>query len=103
VRLLDPMTVTGWHNPQCVYTTLLAHWLPERRIPRFLDTRIYLQWLKSSGRMLAGDEILGIRVPLSLGGRMELDNFAPLNIIDYYQATGPAYAKAFEQSQQGEN
>lgn len=98
VRLIEPTTVIYWADPECVYTTLLSRWLPDRQMPSFFDTSVYVQWLKESGRFLGDDEILGIHAPLPLGGEMKLDNFSPMNIIDYYRATGPVYAKAFEQS-----
>lgn len=97
VRMLEPTTVTYWAEPECVYTTLLSRWLPDRHIPRFFDTSVYEQWLKTSGRFLGDDEILGIRQALPLGGEMKLENFTPINIIDYYRATGPVYAKAHAQ------
>jgi len=100
VRLIDPLTVTYWAEPGCGYTTLLSRWLPDRLIPRFFDTSVYLEWLKTSGRFLGDGEILGIRTALPLGGEMKLDNLAPLHIVDYYRATGPAYARAHAQRKQ---
>jgi hypothetical protein len=97
VRMLDPMTVVYWSDPECVYTTLLSRWLPDRHLPRFFNTGIYTEWLKSSARFLGDDEILGIRAPLPLGGKLQLNNFSPINIIEYYQATGPVYEKAHQQ------
>jgi len=40
-------------------------------------------------------EILGIGVPLTLDGKMELDNFARQDIVAYYRDAAPAYKKAF--------
>lgn len=97
VRLLEPTNVIYWGDPECVYGTLLNRWLPDRILPHFFDTSVYGQWLKTSGRFLGDDEILGIRHALPLGGEMTLDNFTPLNMVDYYRATGPAYAKAYRQ------
>ncbi len=98
VRLLNPTNLVCWADEECVYTTLLSRWLPDRQLPGFFDMSVYEQWLRHSGRLLEDDEILGIRTPLPLGGSMTLDNFSAMNIIDYYRATGPVYAKAFEQS-----
>jgi hypothetical protein len=39
--------------------------------------------------------VLGIKVPKGLGGKLELDNLQLDGIVDYYQSTGPIYAKAF--------
>ena len=102
VRLLEPTNVLYWGDPECVYGTLLNRWLPRRHLPHFFDTGVYEQWLKTSGRLLGDDEILGIRVALPLGGQMTLENFTPMNLVDYYRATGPAYARAHEQFQRGD-
>jgi hypothetical protein len=101
VRLLEPTNVIYWGDPECVYGTLLNRWLPDRHMPYFFDTSVYEQWLKTSGRFLGEDEILGIHAALPLGGEMQLENFTPMNIVDYYRATGPAYAKAHTQFQRG--
>jgi hypothetical protein len=101
VRLVEPTNVVYWGDPECAYGTLLNRWLPSRLVPHFFDTSVYEQWLKSSGRFLGDGEILGIRAALPLGGEMKLDNFSPMNIVDYYRATGPAYAKAREQFERG--
>lgn len=104
VRMIDPLNVIAWSDPECVYTTLLNHWLADRALPNFFDTSVYLEWLEGAGRFLADDEILGINAPVPLGGEMTLANFTPMNIVDYYLATGPVYAKAhgqpFEQDEQ---
>jgi hypothetical protein len=71
--------------------------MPRRHLPHFFETAVYLEWLKTSGRFLGDDEILGIRQALPLGGEMKLENFAPIHIVDYYRATGPVYAKAHAQ------
>lgn len=94
VRMIDPLNVIVWSDPECVYTTLLNYWLADRALPRFFDTSVYWQWLEQSRQFLADDEILGINAPLSLGGEMTLPNFTRMNIVDYYRATGPVYAKA---------
>ena len=97
VRLLEPTNVIYWGDPECVYGTLLNRWLPLKHMPHFFDTSVYEQWLTTSGRFLGDEEILGIRAALPLGGDMTLNNFTPINIVEYYRATGPAYAKVFEQ------
>ena len=106
VRMIDPLNVIVWSNSECVYTTLLNYWLADRALPHFFDTSVYLRWLEQSHRFLADDEILGINAPVSLGGEMTLANFTPMNIVDYYRATGPVYAKAhgqlFEQDKRAE-
>lgn len=95
VRILNPVDVSWYRNPLIDFGGLVGHWFPNRSLPpAFLDKRIYEEWLQRSGRYLEPDEVLAIKVPLSLGGRMELDNFQVENIVKYYRTTGPIYAKA---------
>ena len=97
IRLLDPTNVVYWQSNECVYGTLLTRWLPDKLIPNFFNTGVYKQWLEKSERFLDDDEILGIRSAIPLGGIMNLENFTPMNIVNYYQATGTAYAKAYKE------
>ena len=53
VRMVDPLNVIVWSDPECVYTTLLNHWLADRALPNFFDTSVYLEWLEGAGRFLA--------------------------------------------------
>jgi hypothetical protein len=102
VGLLDPLTVTYFHHANLDLWSLLGDWMPNGKLKSFLDTSVYQEFLKTSGRLLGDEEILGIRKALPLGGEMKLDNFEPINIVDYYRATGPAYAAAYEQRAKGE-
>jgi hypothetical protein len=61
----------------------------------FTDDKLYRQ-SRAKGVELGDDEILAIDVPLTLGGKAELDNFHVENIVDHYKATGPFYAKGFK-------
>jgi hypothetical protein len=103
VGMLDPLTVTYVTDPTLDIYSLLNDWLPNRKLEHFLDTSVYQKFLEASGSFLGDDEILGIRVALSLGGEMDLKNFSQLPIIDYYQATGPTYASAHKRVTAGQS
>ena len=74
--------------------TFIDQYLPENRIPTFTDDTLYRQ-SRDKGVDLGDDEILAIDVPLTLGGKAQLDNFHVENILAHYQATGPIYANGF--------
>lgn len=94
VKVLNPLTVQYFGDRNLTFGSLIGSWLPERRIPRFFDTSVYDEYREKSGD-LEPFEILGIGVPLTLEGKMELDNFAPQDIVAYYRDAAPAYKKAF--------
>jgi hypothetical protein len=100
IWMIDPLTVTCFGHPQLYLYSLLDDWLPNRRLPRFLDTAVYEQYLRAAGSLLENDEFLGIRAPLPLGGSIQLDNFSRVDIIDYYAATAPVYREALERTKQ---
>jgi hypothetical protein len=93
VYLLDPLNVRYWTHPQLGLVNLIGNWLPQGRLPDFCDRGLYDAWTQASGEPLTLDEILAIRVPKTLGGRMTPDNFAVENILSYYRSTGRIYAK----------
>lgn len=95
VGMLDPLTVSYVSDPELDVAALLAHWLPQRRLPGFLDTSVYEQFLTTSQGLLEDDEMLGIEQALPLGGEMTLENFSEIGIVDYYEAVAPVYAKAY--------
>ena len=97
VYVLDPIGVVYRRNAQAALGNLFGYWLPNRALPNFFNSDIYDEWVAKSGRYLADDEILGIKLPPGLGGSLALDNFQPEPIVRYYQTTGPIYAKAFAQ------
>lgn len=96
VKVLNPLDVTYFANANLNLHSLVGSWLPERRLPRFFDKKVYAEWQRQhDGAALDDREILGIGVPLSLEGTLTLDNFAPQDIVEYYQQAAPAYARAF--------
>ena len=97
VCIVDPFTVTYWSDPNSVFGNLIGRSLPEREFPdHILDAKPYEAWRKANevGR-LEFDDVLGIKTPRPLGGKLDPDNFQLESIIDYYQTTAPIYAKAF--------
>lgn len=60
-------------------------------------SRPYKQWVAQNGNVeLELDDVLGIKVPKPLGGKLEVDNLQLDGLVEYYQATGPIYAKAIK-------
>ncbi|MBC6993259.1 hypothetical protein QWY85_13580 [Neolewinella lacunae] len=93
VGLLDPLTVSYFTDPNLTFVSLQARWLPLDLLPRFLDDSVYRTWRTTDPATLAFDQLLAIKQPLSLGGKMDLENFQVENIFDYYRSTGEVYAK----------
>ncbi len=77
VHVLDTLNVRYWSDANMTFGTLIGSWLAERRIPHFFDTTAYELWCKGLKRPLGDREILGIKIPLPLGGTMKYDNFQP--------------------------
>jgi hypothetical protein len=96
VHLLDPLNVQYWTHPEIVLVNLFGNYIPRGRLPNFLDHDAYDQWLAENGNVeLEPQDILGVKKPLPLGGELEPGNLQLENIVEYYQTTGPIYAKAF--------
>ena len=95
VHVLDPFRVVYWTDPNLALMNLIARWLPEDRIPHFRDDRVYRQWQTQTDALLDGDEMLAPRTPEGLDGTLSLANLQPEPIVEYYETTGPIYAKAF--------
>ena len=93
VGVLDATRVIWWDPPDLDFTGLIATWLPDKRIPHFLDQAPYDAWLKSGGRRLDIGEMLSMKTPASLGGDFTPQNFEINDIVGYYRASGPVYAR----------
>lgn len=93
VGLLDPLTVSYQQDNQLDLLGLVGNWLPEEPKPEFLDDSIYQEWRSQADNLLDTQQILAIKQPLSLEGKMELANFQVENIFDYYQSTAEIYKK----------
>jgi hypothetical protein len=86
--------VRFWTDPNLDFTGLLGYWLPKRKLDDFLDTSLYNAWNHTTGDYLELHEILAIKEPKSLGGKMVASNFQIEDMVAYYQSTAPIYAKA---------
>jgi hypothetical protein len=91
--VLDPARVVWWDPPDLDFTGLVGTWIPDRRIPHFLDHAPYDAWRAAGGRRLAVGEMLSMKTPAALGGEFVPDNFEITDIVRYYQASGPVYEK----------
>ena len=95
VHLLDPINVQYWTHPQIVFGNLFGAYLPQNKLPQFLDHEAYDDWLSENGNVeIEAHDILGIKTPVPLGGELIPANLQLENIVDYYRTTGPIYAKA---------
>jgi hypothetical protein len=96
VELLDPVTVTFAAVPHTVFRNLIGRALPDGELPGFLDDRAYRRWLAAHGvDRLDLDEVLGIGVPVPLGGELAPANLQLDDLAGYYRSTGPIYAPVF--------
>jgi len=91
IGILDPLTVSYQTDPNLIFSNLIGFYLPEKKLSQFLNTSLYDAWRKTLNDELELHEILAIKVPLTLGGKMEASNFQPENIVDYYQTTADIY------------
>lgn len=98
VYVLDPFTVSYDEVPNARFISLIGRAFPRGELQSFLDDRAYRAWLQQHqvGR-LEPQDVLGIKVPKSLGGELVADNLQLEDIVSYYQTTAPIYAKAFAQ------
>lgn len=91
VGLLDPVQVRYWRDPGVGLMNLIGHYLPEDKVPGFLDSRMYDAWHGATGDRLDLDEGLVIKTPLSMGGTIEAENFQPEPLVAYYRTTAEIY------------
>jgi hypothetical protein len=99
IRVLDPWTVTYDGAPGLDFESLLARALPKRELVDFLDDGAYRQWLvENKVDRLELHDVLGIKVPKALGGKLVASNLQLDGMLDYYRTTGPIYADALARS-----
>lgn len=97
--VVDPLTVDLISDDGLDLWRFIGRYLPENLIENFLADGVYRRWLAENQLALELDMALAITTPLTLGGKMELDNFSVENIVAYYQSTAPIYAKGIGQRQ----
>ena len=91
--VVDPVTVDVLSEPGLDLWRFIGRYLPENLIPQFLDDELHRRFVNEHHLFLELDLALAIKVPLPLGGKLELDNFSVENIVDYYQSTAKIYEK----------
>ncbi len=91
IGILNPLDVSYQTNPNLIFSNLIGYYLPEKQLPQFLDSGLYDAWRKTLKDELELHEILAIKVPLTLDGKMEASNFQPENMIEYYKTTADIY------------
>jgi hypothetical protein len=96
VHVLDPFTVTYGRVPHAHLLSLIGRVLPKRELRTFLDDSAYQVWLDEHElERIELNDVLGIKLPQALGGKLASENLQIEDIVDYYQSTGPTYAAAF--------
>ncbi|MGZ3418286.1 MAG: hypothetical protein ACXWUG_13405 [Polyangiales bacterium] len=94
VYVVDPIEVQLIGERGMDFIRFFARYIPDDLLGPFLDDSVYRHFVEKKKLHLDPSLCLGIERPVSLGGKMELDNFRVENIVDYYEATGRIYAKA---------
>jgi hypothetical protein len=95
VYLLDPFLVTYTTSQDLTLSSLVGRWLPTGELSTFTDDSIYRAWVKENEVEPELQDVLGFKVPRSLGGGFDVSNVQLDELLDYYRTTGDVYAKAF--------
>lgn len=96
VGVIDVLNVRYFTHPALDFMGLFGNWLPNERLPFFMDNSVYQQYRNEGGKMLGANEVLGIIEPLSLGGEMQLDNFQVEPLDTYYRTVTKIYRDALK-------
>lgn len=92
VHMLDPYLVAYTGDPNLNLATLIGRWLPKNELGSFLDDRAYRKWTADNDAELELDDVLGWKVPKTLGGKFDASNIQLDSAVDYYRTTGTIYA-----------
>jgi hypothetical protein len=91
VGILDIPTVTYYSHRDLDFYAFLNSWLPERQGPEeFWRTDIYDAFAAKSKEPLGMDALLGMTIPLELGGDWSFSNFEVREPVEYHQKTAAA-------------
>jgi hypothetical protein len=96
VKILDPLNVAILEDNGLDFTSFIGLYLPKNLLPAFLDDSVYREFLDKNELYLDLHDALAIKQPLTLGGKMEIDNFDVEDILAYYKSTASIYAKGFK-------
>ena len=89
VGYLNTLEVSYFTDEHLDLLGLVGNWLPNNRLPGFLDDNVY----RRTTSAILPNEMLGIIEPLSLGGTFSIDNFQIEKIEGYFADTGSVYSK----------
>lgn len=95
VGVIDPLNVAYFTNPNLDFTGLLGNWLPQGKLPSFMNKTVYSSYQELGYSPLNKAEVLGIKTPLTLGGKMELANFQVESLEEYTASITAIYRSAF--------
>ena len=94
--LLDPFVVAYTEIPNTRFVSIISRALPKNETGPFLDAAAYADWCEENAIDRIGvKDVLGIKVPRGLGGKLEASNLQLDDIENYYRTTAPIYADAF--------
>jgi hypothetical protein len=95
VYVLDPFLVTYTTSEDLTLSSLVGRWLPTAELISFTDDSVYRAWVKENEVEPELEDVLGFKVPRSLGGAFDVSNVQLDGLLDYYRTTGGVYAKSF--------
>jgi hypothetical protein len=98
LSVLDPLSVSVVTTRGLDLWSFIGRFLPQDLIANFLDDSVWRQQIAKVPLGLELNLALVPKIPLSLGGKMELDNFAVEGIVPYYQSTAPIYEKGIAEA-----
>jgi hypothetical protein len=91
IGMIDTLNVRYFRDPNLDFMGLFGNWLPQKKLPGFLDDHVYQAYRAAGNAPLEIGEILGIIHPLSLDGKFELANFQKEPLRDYFSEVTKIY------------
>lgn len=102
IHVLDPFTVSYAGDSTIQLVSLIGRALPDGELRTFLDDEPYRAWRQEHGvDRLGAQDVLGIKVPQGLGGKLASSNLQLDGIVSYYETTAAIYADAFAKLNKG--
>jgi hypothetical protein len=93
VGYLDLINCQYVKNENLDFTGLIGNWIPNNRLTNLLESSIYESFI-NDGKIIQKDEIVAIKVPVPLGGKLEKENFQIENIFEYHSSISKIYQKS---------
>jgi hypothetical protein len=102
IGILDPCNVEYWTDERWLFPNFLGAFLAGRLLPHpFLDDGAYRQWIAQNQVTLQLEDALILATPLTLGGKLEVENLQLENIVEYYQSSARIIKKAVTAAKRG--